>query len=479
MPTRLTYRPTTTAGLLAAACLLWVAPTGATAGGFSAGAPGLGDPYFPMEGNGGYDVDHYDLAVHIEPKGRPALRGTARITARATQDLDSFDLDLQGLTVRHLRVDGHPAAYHRDGQELVITPPVGIRAGHGFTVTVTYDGTPAPPSAAMLFGSQYGWIATDDGVLVATEPDAASTWFPSNDHPRDKATYALDVTVPSGLFAVSNGELVGQRSAAGHTTYQWRQRRPMATYLATATVGHFDVHRGHTPAGVPLLVAVDPRERAGSRTLPATTAAIVDYWSELFGRYPFDSTGGVAEHVPDLHFSLETQNRPLYGGSPPPGLAAHELAHQWFGDSLTVRSWSDTWLNEGFATFGTWLWSEHTGGNSAQQAFDEVYAHYPADAKFWQTIIAAPGRSSMFASAVYQRGAMTLQALRRRLGDATFFRIMRTWTSRYRYGTVTTADFVALAESMSGQDLRQFFQVWLFTPTRPALSGAQAVRPPR
>ncbi|MFF3918758.1 M1 family metallopeptidase [Streptomyces sp. NPDC001852] len=433
------------------------------------GAPGIGDPYFPQLGNGGFDALHYDLDVAYTPRtGR--LDGRTTLTARATQSLSSLDLDLQQLDVSRVEVDGRRAQFTRTGDELVITPRHVLARGRTFRVTVTYGGVPQPLGGPIVFGSKYGWMKTADGVFVACEPNAASTWFPSSDHPADKATYDIRIKAPEGLTGVSNGRLVSTYDKGGSTYTHWRESRPMATYLATATIGKFDVRTGRTPGGIPIYVAIDPvLKNSNSVDVYAVTAAATDYWSQIFGPYPFEETGAIVDDMPEAGFSLEVQSKPAYSAVRNETTIVHELAHQWFGDSVSVRQWKDIWLNEGFATYAQWLWAEHQGTRSAHDSFLAAYNGRPADNAFWQIKVADPQRDTMFASAVYQRGAMTLQMLRERIGDPAFFRLLPAWTRLHRYGNADTADFIRLAERVSGQQLDDLFDTWLFTTGKPAL----------
>ena len=460
------------AAAVAGAALAVLTLTGCPAGppSFRPGAAGVGDPYFPLAGNGGLDVTHYTLDVDYRPDTH-RLDATARLAVRATADLSRFDLDLAGLRVGGVTVDGRPARFARAGPELRITPPRGLRRGTAFTVTVRYAGSPRPVTGSpVVFGATYGWQYTPDGAFVGDEPDAARTWFPCNDHPSDKATFTVRVRVPSDRQVVANGELVSRHTHNGQTTFVWREQRPMATYLATLGIGRWRFRTGRTPGGITETMAYDPALAGAvrSRDVFGLTGRITDYWSRMFGPYPFESTGAIVDDVPDVGFSLETQTRPLYGFAPDPGTLSHELAHQWFGDDVSVRSWRDIWLNEGFATFASWLWTEHTGGISTYQNAVSGYRAVPADDEFWRRPVADPGRDTMFSAAVYQRGGMTLAALRHRVGDRDFFILLRRWTAQHRYGTATTAQFVALAEAVSGQRLGGFFRTWLYTPARPA-----------
>ncbi|MGW6008463.1 M1 family metallopeptidase [Streptomyces sp. NPDC055210] len=433
------------------------------------GADGVGDPYFPQLGNGGFDVRHYGLDVAYNPD-TDRLDGRTTITARATQNLSSFDLDLQKLEVTKIEVNGRRAQFTREGDEIRISPRDSLRKDRTFTVTVTYGGVPEPLSGPIVFGSDYGWMKTTDGVFVACEPNAASTWFPSSDHPDDKATFDIRIKAPKGLTGVSNGRLVGTYDKGDQTVAHWRETEPMATYLATATIGKFNVKQGTTPAGTPIYVAIDPvLENSNNVDVYGLTAEATDYWSKIFGPYPFEETGAIVDDMPQAGFSLETQTKPVYSAVRSEGTIVHELAHQWFGDSVSVEKWQHIWLNEGFATYSQWLWSEHRGTQSAHDAFLAGYNARPAEAAFWQTVVGDPQRDTMFASAVYQRGAMTLQVLRERIGDTAFFKLLPTWTKQHRYGNVNTDDFIRLAEKISGQQLDDLFQTWLFTKGKPAL----------
>ncbi|MFI5997432.1 M1 family metallopeptidase [Streptomyces sp. NPDC051362] len=433
------------------------------------GADGIGDTYFPQLGNGGFDARHYALDVAYDP-ATDRLDGRTTLTARATQNLSSFDLDLQKLDVTKLEVNGRRAHFTRSGDEIRVTPRGPLARGRTFTVTVTYGGVPEALSGPIVFGSDYGWMKTADGVFVACEPNAASTWFPSSDHPSDKATYDIRITAPKGLTGVSNGRLLSTHDRGGRTVTHWRESRPMATYLATATIGKFDVRTGRTPAGTPIYVAIDPvLANSNSVDVYAVTAAATDYWSQVFGPYPFEETGAIVDDMPQAGFSLEVQSKPAYSAVRSELTIVHELAHQWFGDSVSVAHWKDIWLNEGFATYAQWLWSEHQGVRSAHDSFVAGYGSRPADSSFWQTTVGDPQRDTMFASAVYQRGAMTLQMLRERIGDTAFFKLLPAWTKLHRYGNGSTADFISLAERISGRQLDDLFQTWLFTPGKPAV----------
>ncbi|KOU69296.1 metallopeptidase [Streptomyces sp. MMG1533] len=429
------------------------------------GTSGVGDPYFPLAGNGGYDVGHYDLTLRYDPdSGR--LAGKAVLTARATQRLTRFDLDLNGLKVTGLTVDHVKADHTRDGQELVVTPRHALRQGRKFRITVTYEGKPGPVTDPD--GSLDGWIPTDDGAFVAGEPQGAMTWFPANSHPTDKASYDFTITVPKGRTAVANGVFLGERTAHGQTTFRWRQREPMAAYLATATVGKFEVKQYTTRDGVRVYDAVDPREAEAAAPVLKQLPSVLEWESKLFGPYPFRAAGSIVDRAPNVGYALETQTRPVYDAAPDLSTLVHESAHQWFGDSVTLTSWKEIWLNEGFATYTEWLYGEQHGGKTAQQTFDALYAR-PASDGLWEFPPGDPGSgANIFGTPVYDRGAMTLHVLRKAVGDRVFFRILRAWAAEHRAGHGTTPQFVRLAERESGKDLGALFRTWLYTEGKPS-----------
>jgi aminopeptidase N len=453
--------------ILPIAILLLLAAGAALAGpgaarGQSAGAPGLGDPYFPLAGNGGYQVEHYDLAIAFAP-GRGRIGATATIDAVATQALSGFNLDLRGLRVSSVSVNGVPGTFSGKGAELTVAPAAAIAAGAAFRVVVAYSGRPQPLRSPD--GSPTGWIPTRDGAFVVNEPRGAITWFPCNDHPSDKASYSFTVTVPRGRTAVANGSLESVVRTRRSSTFVWRAAEPMASYLATVTTGRFRL-RSSSAGGIPDWTAIAPGEGRARRAL-RSTAAVLATFPSYFGAYPFSSTGAIVDSgFPGV--ALETQTRPLYGWAAPRTTVVHELAHQWFGNAVTPERWSDIWLSEGFATWSEWLW--HTGGADARlrRVFRRLYRVRGVFARpLWRVPPGAPGPKKLFSLSVYNRGALTLEALRQLIGDPAFYATLRRWVSEHLYGNASTQDFIVLAEAESGRELDRFFDLWLFKQGKP------------
>jgi aminopeptidase N len=431
------------------------------------GAPGIGDPYYPTAGNGGYDVASYELDLRYEP-ATDRLSGTATITASATAGLSTFNLDLTGLTVEQVTVDGTAATNTRTGGELVITPASPVAAGSRFVVEVRYSGVPGATREEGL--GETGFLHTDDGAVAIGEPHVAATWFPVNDHPRDKATYTIAIAAPDGLSALSNGVLQGRTSADGFTTWRWAVNKPMAPYLATVVIGRFRVQEG-THDGMPVLTAVDQDLSTSIDALLGRSGEVVDFLEERFGPYPFDALGGIVIDDKRIRFALENQTRPIYSwaffdqGDDGMWVIVHELAHQWFGDSVSVNEWREIWLNEGFASYAEWLWSEADGTRTAEQIFDGFYTSN--NQELWSVPPGDPGTADLFSGSVYLRGAMTLHALRVTVGDEDFFAILKAWAAEKAHANATTKEFIALAERVSGEQLDDLFDAWLYGTKRP------------
>lgn len=435
------------------------------------GGPGVRDPYFPKAGNGGYDIGHYDLALAYDP-GTRHLTGTATITARATQDLSAFHLDLKGLDVEKVTVGGRDARFHRAGQELTVRPTDEPADGETFRVTVRYSGTPV--TVTDPDGSEEGWLPTADGAVGLGEPTGSMAWFPGSHHPSDKATYDVAVTVPEGLGVVSNGELTDERTRDGRTTFTWHTAEPVASHVVTVAVGDWETARSTTDDGLPVYTAVDPQQADASRKVLGQIPEVMKWAQEKFGPYPFSSTGAIVDRVEDAGYALETQNRPYFPGAPDTVLLVHELVHQWFGNSVSPKTWRDMWLNEGFATYAEWMWEEDHGGDTAQKTFDALHAgtYYPgqdANDSIWAFPPAdPPDAEHISASPVYQRGAMVLHRIRQTVGDAAFLPLLRGWATAHRHGNADTDDFTAYVEKTApDKDFTEIWKDWLHGDGKP------------
>lgn len=463
--------------LLAAPVLalaLLAAPASAGPGG-TPGSEGIGDDYYPLDGNGGIDVVSYE--IHDRYRFRSGrLSGWTELSVVATQPLSSFHLDLL-LPVRGVRVDGEPAAYDKPNRhELEITPRQPIAEGAPFTVRVRYDGRPG----SIGWDGERNWLADDTEVVAMNQPHMAAWWFPSNDHPADKATVDIRITVPKDREVIANGRPVSRKVADDLATVRWRADEPMAPYLAFFAAGQFAVASG-TSDGREWYVAVSQRykdaERREAMALLKRSDDIVAVLEQDLGEYPFSTTGGLATAL-DPGFALENQTRPTYeSGSLDVATVVHELAHQWFGDSVAVRRWRDIWLNEGPATFFEHRWTERRGGQSVDQWLRGAYDSIDADSSFWDREVADPGSGidELFSAPVYYRGAMTLQALRNRIGETDFWDLLRTWVTDRADGNGSTEEFQALAEQVSGEDLGGFFQAWVRATEKPADTAANGL----
>ncbi|MCA0293585.1 MAG: M1 family metallopeptidase [Actinobacteria bacterium] len=459
----------TAAGLAGASAVAMLTATAASAVP-SPGAGGIGDPYYPAYGNGGYNVSNYNLFVDYIP-GTGRITGTAVITAKATQDLSSFNLDLM-LTAKSVTVNGKAAEFAKpDPHELVVKPSLPINNGSTMVVKVKYTGIPSKLS----YGGIKPWIGSGTEALALGEPEIAAWWFPSNDHPRDKASFDMTFTVPKGLEAIGAGDFVGKTSGTTKDTWKWRSPSPMATYLAFMAIGQYDVLTG-TANQRPYTTAITASRSdvavTRARTDLLRTPEVINWSAAQFGPYPFKQVGGVLAPM-DTGFALETQQRPVYtpsfwGGGSNIYVVAHENAHQWFGDSVSVKNWRDIWLNEGFATYAEFLWSDKHGEGTTNQLLEGYYAELGGDAEFWKLPISNPGAHNEFAWQVYIRGGMALAALRNRVGAEDMTKILKAWTASKKGGNGSIPEFTSLAERISGEELSAFFDNWLTKRVKPA-----------
>ncbi|EWC64640.1 putative metallopeptidase [Actinokineospora spheciospongiae] len=434
-----------------------------------AGEPGAStshDAYLPQNGNGGYRVSHYDLELDYRV-GPGRLSGRARISAVSTQALSRLSLDFRGLRTARVTVDGRAARYVQRGAKLHVTPARPVQAGVAFVVEVRYLGSPTPVPSRW---GEIGWDYLDDGVVVASQPVGAPSWFPCNDHPSDKATYRLSVTTASAYLVEATGQLASLRSAASTSTWEYVLAAPTPTYLVGVQIGRYGAFAVNSP--VPQRFAAPTRITSAARHDFGRQGRMIEEFSRLFGPYPFPGYTVVIADA-ELDAPVEAQSLSVFGTNHVDGrrgsehLVAHELAHQWFGNSLTVAEWKHIWLNEGFATYAEWLWSAAADGvpvdTHARRAWRTLAAQ-PQD-----LVLADPTTENLFDDRVYLRGALTLHALRSTLGDPAFFTLLKTWTTTHHHSTVTTDAFIALAETHASGPLTALFTRWLYRTALPAL----------
>lgn len=429
------------------------------------------DPYLPGHGDPGWSAHHYALDLHYELEPN-TLRAEAVIDAVAQTDLTRVVLDLAHLDVAKVTVNGKaPARYRTRENRLVLTLAAPLAAGAVFRMVVKYAGRPRP--IVDRHHGDAGWEELADGVIVAGQPHGAPTWFPCNDRPDDKASYSITVTTHPDYHVVANGLLARRRRHSSAVTWVYEQVEPMSTYLATVQIGRYTVRE--LDAAVPMPAAVPSGADPGFDEAFGRQPEMLEHFSDLFGDYPFPVYSVVVTDD-DLEIPLESQSLSTFGRNflnddwESVRLVAHELAHQWFGNTVTLGKWRDIWLHEGFACYAEWLWSERSGSDTADI---RARTHHDRLAGLDQDLVLSdPGPELMFDDRVYKRGALTLHALRLTVGDDAFFGLLRAWVAENRGGTVTTADFVALACEHTGADLTDLFAAWLDAEDLPELPDA-------
>lgn len=440
----------------------------------SPGAPGLGDPIFPLDGNGGYQVNRYLLDFDWQAPRTPFEAATT-VKATATQALSRFDLDFAGNTLHTVTVDGTTATAVRDGDELVITPAKPLAKGKPFTVKVTYTADPTQTRHRDDAIEDYGWIPTPDGTVLYPQPNGAKMIFPSNDHPSQRAPITFRITTPPGLTAVAGGALTGRAEQAdGRVKWTYDSEQPVATQLAQLAIGRFTFVDSTGPHGLPIRDVVPDDLVASTEQYRKLTADHIAWLEERLGPYPFNRYGLLVGDT-DLGVALETQTLSLIPKADLLGdrvgaerNLVHELTHQWTGDSVGIKSWSDLWLSEGHARFYERLYSQAHGGDSFEATMKTAYASHDQ----WRHDYGAPAEPTepnLFKRMRYDGSTLVLYALREKVGQETFGRIERAWVTEYRGKIASTQDYVDLASKVAGQDLDGFLHPWLYDAKTPPM----------
>ncbi|GAA2232912.1 hypothetical protein GCM10010401_00850 [Rarobacter faecitabidus] len=462
-----------------------------------------GDALFPNVGNGGYDVQHYDIALTWTPGSivTPTLsdatiQATTTIKAKADYPLSNFSLDFEGLEIDSITVNGAPATWVRDidaasiKYKLVVTPAAAIEGD--FTTVVTYHGTPSRHTDAD--GSWEGWVPTTNGSIFMGQPIGAMTGYPNNNTPGDKATYTFSLNVPSTITssagtgsaaAVSNGELVSVIPSADGTskTWVWNETKPMATELALITIGKYEMVQSTVTltdgSTIPEYSFYDSDLSTANKTTALTARGklptIIRGLESIYGPYPGKSTGIVIDAVPSgISYALETQDRSFFpsASSANGNTLIHELVHQWYGDNVSPKDWNDIWINEGMATWGpTYYNNAIIGTNPAavETSYFNSWNNKAASSADWNIPPAGmTDTSTLYDYQTYTRGAQFWEALHTRLGDEAFFEFVLEWQTRYGGKSAGRVEFQALAEEISGQDLDDLFQDWIYEAGKPA-----------
>lgn len=457
----------------------FAAPASAHPLGFapSPGSDGVGDPLFPTLGNGGYQVVHYDLAFDFTPVTYD-FTAVVRMNAKATQDLSAFNLDTDGHTIDSVSVNGDPAAWAitpgKSGQELTVTPASPLRDGRPFTVTIHYRGNGKAPRLGLT-----GWrFGSDGGFASAAQSSRADTFLPCNDTPSDKATWTFHISAPEGFVATANGELLHKTPGPnGSTVWHFGLRERMATELIGIAVVKGTYLYGTSHRGLPLRHVVPQGREDEFAPVVARTADHLVWLEGKFGRYPFSVYGvhiydGYSDALENQTLSLFSTNwfRPDANGHPTyENTMVHELVHQWYGDSVTPADWQQAWLNEGPAVYYAALYGEERGWSVLTDKMRATYGKLDAI----RAKDGPPGLpKALGGTNIYDGGALVLYALRRRIGDRAFDRVMRIWPERFKDRNVTSEDFIGHTVDVTGdRSLDGFLRDWLFGAVNPPMPG--------
>lgn len=485
----------TTGVLLTTAALTFVSTADAAAGCLTGrpGDPGVGDYLYPNLGNGGYDAREYFLKQTYPTAGpTQQVHGTLRMNAAATHNLSAFNLDFAGDAIDSVKVNGHTTQFTwlQEQEELVIAPSHAIRRGHGFDVEITYRSHATRPAADDTY--PVGFVATEHGSFTSFQPDTAHTVIPVNDHPSDKARWRFELDVPRGVTAVANGVATGRRTVGDRTVWSYEENTPMATELMQLAVGtDLRIVKRHSVGDVAYRDVIAQGRQDVLEPGFAVGPDKLQWAINQIGRFPHPVYGNLG--VDQLMgYALETQGLSLhsYALFDPnflPGrtgqewfygsVMVHEIAHEWYGNVVSPKQWSDLWLNEGWATWFMKHWEEDTGAIDewGNPTIEDYMREQYSQGDIWRAQfgpVAKPASADvLFSPNVYDGGAVVLYALEQKVGEQTMDTIQREWPQRFRNKSVSTDDFIAFVSDVAGQDLTEFLSAWVYGTSTPTMPG--------
>ena len=435
------------------------------------GSEGAGDPYYPMSGNGGYEVDSYDIGLRYDPTSNDLVATTTvKATITASGPLVRFNLDLQPeMQVDSIEIDGAAATFDHHDAELVVTPSAPLDPAAATTIVVAYHGKPGAVTGGTANLGDGGWYRTlDGGAVVAGEPYSASAWYPVNEHPSDTAAFEVTATVPDGWDVIANGVKFDGAlppAPAGMHSVRYQQREAIASYLTTIMIDKLTITTDSYD-GLPIVNAFSSAAtKLGDEDLATKTPKILEVLSSHFGKFPFDAYGGIYTGQ-SLSFALETATRPVYADWVDLDTVIHETAHQWYGDDVTIAQWKDICLNECFASYAPWLYHQDVDGADLDAEWKSQMSTYADDPGFWSSPLVDMGAGNEFTS-VYDRGPLALHALRHEMGEASFAELLKGWITTYGGHNASFDDLEAYASQIAGKDLKPFMDAWFRGTTIP------------